>query len=92
MLKLKPGLDLELLNKCCGQKQMIGIVIMLDGLDEITPSYKETVLTLLQALRQTAVEKLWVNTRPHFREKMEDKLQELSYTLETFLKKIKLNF
>jgi len=41
---------------------------MLDGFDEISPSYKETVIDLLQALRQTAVEQLCVTTRPHLRE------------------------
>jgi hypothetical protein len=57
---------------------------MLDGFDEISPSYKETVIALLQALRQTEVEQLWVTTRPHLREELEDELQQLSYTLEPF--------
>jgi len=57
---------------------------MLHGFDETTSSYKETVIDLLQALKQTAIEQLWVNTRPHLREELEDKLQQLSYTLEPF--------
>jgi hypothetical protein len=57
---------------------------MLDGFDEIRPDYKETVIRLLQALRQEAVEQLWVTTRPHLREELEDKIQQLSYTLEPF--------
>jgi hypothetical protein len=47
---------------------------MLDGFDEISPSYKQNVIDLLQQLRQTAVEQLWVTTRPHLRENLEDKL------------------
>ena len=57
---------------------------MLEGFDEISPFYKETVIDLLLALRQTAVEQLWVTTRPHLRNEMEDKLQQLSYRLEAF--------
>ena len=68
MLKLKPDLRLELFKRCCEQKQKVRTVIMLDGFDEISPSYKETVIDLLQALRQTAVEQLCVTTRPHLRE------------------------
>jgi hypothetical protein len=35
---------------------------MLDGFDEISPFYEQTIIDLLQALRQTAVEQLWVTT------------------------------
>jgi predicted NACHT family NTPase len=78
LLKLKPGLELELFKQCCEQKQKLRLVIMLDGFDEISPSYKDTALT------QTAVEQLWVTTRPRVREELEDKLQQLSYTFEPF--------
>jgi hypothetical protein len=84
ILKLKLGFETELFKQCCEQKQKVDVVIMLDGFDEISPNYKETVIDLLQALRQTAVEQLWVTTRPHLREELEDKLQQLSYTLEPF--------
>jgi len=65
---------------------------MFDGLDEISPFYKETVIDLLQALRQTAVEQLWVTSRPHLRAVLEDKLQQLCYTLEYFSEKDKVEF
>jgi ankyrin repeat protein len=84
ILKHKPGIEMELFKECFEQKHNVSAVILLDGFDEISPSYKETVIDLLQALRQTAVEQLWVTTRPHLREELEDKLQQLSYTLEPF--------
>jgi len=84
LLKLEPGLELELFKECFEKEQKVRIVIMLDGFDEISPFYKQTVIDLLQALRQTAVEQLWVTTRPHLREELEDELQQLSYTLEPF--------
>jgi len=57
---------------------------MVDGFDEISPKYKETVLDILQVLKQTSLEQLWVTTRPHLREELEDSLQQLSYTLQPF--------
>jgi len=65
---------------------------MLDGFDKISPFYKETVIDLLQTLRQMAVEELWVTTRPLLREELEDKLQHLSYTLEPFSEENQVEF
>ena len=92
LLKLKPSLEIELFKQCCEQKQKLRIVIMMDGFDEISPSYKKIVTDLLQALRQTAVEQLWVTTRPHLRNELEDKLQQLSYTLEPFSEEDQFEF
>jgi len=39
---------------------------------------------MLQVLKQTSLEQLWVTTRPYLREVLEDNLQQLSYTLEPF--------
>jgi hypothetical protein len=61
---------------------------MLDGFDEITSSYKETVIDLLQALKQAAVEQPWVTTRTNMREELEDKLLQLSYIIQRFSEKI----
>jgi hypothetical protein len=84
LLKLKSDLELELFKQCCEQKQKVRIVMMLDGFDEISPFYKQTMIDLLQALRQKAIEQLWVTTRPHLREELEDKLHQLSNKLEPF--------
>jgi len=46
----------------------------------------------LQALRHTAVQQLWVTTRPHLREELEDNLQQLSYTLEPSSEKDTVEF
>jgi len=78
LLMLKPPLDLDIFKQFCEQKQNLRTVIMLDDFDEISPFYKQTVIDLLQTLRQTAIEQLWVTARPHLREELEDKLQQLS--------------
>jgi hypothetical protein len=72
----------ELFKECCEQKQKVGIVMMMDGFDGNCPFYKETVIDLMQALRQTAVEQLWITTRTHLRQELEDNLKQFSYTLE----------
>jgi hypothetical protein len=64
------------------------VVLMFDGFDEISPNYKETVLDLLQGvspLKQPGLGQLWVTTRPHLREALEDHLQQLCYTLRAIL-------
>jgi len=65
---------------------------MLDSFDEISPYYKEAVVDLLQALRQTVVEQLWVTTRPHLKEELEYNLQHMSYTLEPFSEENRVEF
>jgi ankyrin repeat protein len=92
LLKLKPGFDRELFKQCCEQKQKVRIVIMLDGFDEISPFYKETGIGLLEALRKTAVEQLWVTTRPHLVDELEDTLQQLSYQLDPFSEENQVEF
>jgi len=92
LLTLKPGFQLELFKQCCEQKQKVSIVIMLDGFNETSPSYKDILIDLLQALRQTAVEQLWVATRTHLTEELEDRLQQFSYTLEPFTEKEQVEF
>jgi hypothetical protein len=57
---------------------------MLDSFGETSPLCNETVIDLLQALRQTSAEHLWVTIRPHLREVLEDNLQQLPYQLEPF--------
>ena len=44
LLKIKPGLEMDLFKQCCEQKQKVSIVIMLDGFDEISPYTKRLSL------------------------------------------------
>jgi len=88
LLKFRDPFEKELFKQCCqGLEEATKVVLMLDGFDEISPKYKEIVLHLLQdlnPLKQTWIEQLWVTTRPHLREELEDNLQQLCYTLEPF--------
>jgi ankyrin repeat protein len=86
LLKLRHPFEKELFKQCCQVlEEATKVVLMFDGFDEISPKYKETVLDLLQdlnPLKQPWIEQLWVTTRPHLREELEDNLQHLCYTLE----------
>ena len=84
VLKLESRLEEELFKRCFEGNEISKLVVMVDGFDEISPRYKETVLDMLQVLKQTSLEQLWVTTRPHLREDLEDNLQQLSYTLQPF--------
>jgi len=84
VLKLESHLEKNLFKKCFEGNETNKLVVMVDGFDEISPKHKETVIEMLQVLKQTSLEQLWVTTRPHLREELEDKLQQLSYTLQPF--------
>jgi hypothetical protein len=88
LLKFRCAFEKELFKQCCqGLEEATKVVLMFDGYDEISPNYKETVLDLLKdlnPLKQLWIEQLWVTTRPHLREELEENLQQLCYTLEQF--------
>jgi hypothetical protein len=84
VLKLESNLEKELFRKGFEGKGLNKVVVMVDGFDEVCPLYKETVIDMLQILKQTSIEQLWVTTRPHLKEELEDNLQQLSYTLKPF--------
>jgi len=73
-----------LFRKSFEGNELSKVVVMVDGFDEISSSYKETVTDMLQVLKQTPLEQLWVTIRPHLRDELEDNLQQLSYTLQPF--------
>jgi energy-coupling factor transporter ATP-binding protein EcfA2 len=84
VLKLASNLEKELFKESFEGNGISKVVVMVDGVDEISPYYKETVLDMLQVLKQTSITQLWVTTRPHLKDDLEDNLQQLSYTLEPF--------
>jgi hypothetical protein len=51
-----------LFKKCFEGNGFSKVVVMVDGFDEISPQYKDTVIDMLQVLKQTSLEQLWVTT------------------------------
>ena len=60
------------------------IVVMLDGFDEIGDELREKVFQLITAIKLTNVDALYLTTRSHLKEKLQDKLFQFSYTLKKF--------
>ena len=84
VLKLESHLEKELFKKSFEGNGISNVVVMVDGFDVISPDYNETIMDMLHVLKQTSLEHLWDTTRPHLREKLQDNLQQLSYTLQPF--------
>jgi predicted NACHT family NTPase len=74
VLKLESHLEKELFKKNFEGNEINKVMVMVDGFDEISPKRKDSVLDMLQVLKQTSLEQLWVTTRPHLREGLEDNL------------------
>ena len=81
LLKLDSPFEKELFEQRLNEGK---VVVMLDGVDEISPIYERTVIDLLQVLKEMMVEQLWVTTRPHLGGTLEKNLQPHAYTLESF--------
>ena len=61
---------MEIFKQRCEKKSDVELVKIMEGFNEISPLYKEIFIDLLQAVRQTALEQLWVTTRLHLREEI----------------------
>jgi ankyrin repeat protein len=59
-----------------------GVVLFIDGFDEISPHYKQKVLDLILAYQTTEIENIWITTRPHLKQELEDKFGTFAYTLK----------
>ena len=58
VLKLESDLEKELFKKCFEGNEINKVVVMVEGSDEISPNYKETVIDMLQVLKLTSLEQL----------------------------------
>ncbi|GAB6023007.1 hypothetical protein CHUAL_007098 [Chamberlinius hualienensis] len=68
------------------------VIVMFDGFDEICPDYKQIVTELLIALTKSNIKQLWVSTRSHLRNLLEDALMTKSLMMIPFTKEDKTNF
>ncbi|CAL8124514.1 unnamed protein product [Orchesella dallaii] len=59
-------------------------VLLFDGLDEVLSDQVVTAMQILQAATSLPASKVFVSTRPHFRDEIENELHVLSYTLQPF--------
>lgn len=60
------------------------IIILMDGVDEISPTFKEFVENLMGGIREESENQLWVTTRPHLVNELEVFLRTKSFKLLPF--------
>lgn len=84
-LNLKSDFEKNLLKNYSknGEKKLF---ILLDGFDEISPLYEDTVIDFINQIKSIAT-KIWITTRPLNTKKLENKLMALSFTLKPIKKK-----
>lgn len=68
----------HLLKKNC-------VTILMDGFDEICPSYKQFIMNLMVGIKKKTTNQLWIATRPHLVEELEAELPDLcAFKLKPF--------
>lgn len=60
----------------------MNLVIMFDGFDEICPDYESNVTVLIKALLATELTQIWVTSRVHKKDHLENQLNASAYTLQ----------
>lgn len=79
ILKLK-NFDAEVFTNLFNEDRL---VIMMDGFDEICPSYEEFTESLVKGIRETR-NQLWISTRPHLLEILEKVATPKVFKLKPF--------
>ena len=79
----KTDLEKYLLKRFSSKKMKLKLVVLFDGLDEISPYYKEAVLDIVDDLKQMNAQ-IVITTRPHLKEELENHYGVISYQLTKF--------
>ncbi|XP_069700731.1 uncharacterized protein [Periplaneta americana] len=72
--------------------KMEEVCMLFDGYDEISPTHAGKVTLMLQHLQASKVQKLWVTTRPVMKQRLEQDLSTLAFTLQPFSDTVQANF
>ena len=48
------------------------VVLLMDGFDEISPSYKQFIMNVLKLINHTTKNQIWISTRPHLVEALQN--------------------
>jgi len=86
VVNLEEKIFLEFLN------QEGKMVIILDDFDQVSPDYSPEVEMLLRAIREGTKSKIWVSSRLSCRQKLEDTLISLAFTLQPFSQENQIEF
>jgi len=64
LLNISDPFEQKLIKHCITMGKSI---VMFDGFDEISPTYKDLVIGLLKILSKTQIRQVWITTRPNMR-------------------------
>jgi NACHT domain len=81
ILKLQSALSRNLFKKLFSDDQ---VVFLMDGFDEISPSFKEFVMNLMKTISEKSNNQLWISTRPHLANDLTINLKTISFQLKPF--------
>ena len=68
------------------------IILMLDGLDEISPYYDKQFLVLMSELTKSPIKQIWLTMRPHLADDIERKFKEKFWELQKFSSEDQVDF
>lgn len=60
------------------------VILLTDGFDEISPSYKNFVMNLLMAIKEKSRNQLWISSRPHLANELKENLDHVVIKLKPF--------
>ncbi|XP_069687335.1 uncharacterized protein [Periplaneta americana] len=65
-------------------KDMENVVVLLDGIDEVSPYFTSMVLSFIKQILEMGVSQIWITSRPLTTNVLEKELCVLPYTLQPF--------
>lgn len=68
------------------------IIIMFDGFDEISPIYRQHITSLIKVLKYSEVAQIWITTRPHEKDYLEQELGTPAYILNQLSRSDRIDF
>ena len=74
------------------RKRLSRVILLLDGFDEICPTYKEKCCDWIKGLAQLSIRQIWLSTRSQLQLEMEKEFSCIAYTIATFTDKDKDEF
>ena len=60
------------------------VIFLFDGVDEISPSFKEFVIKMMVGIKDKSANQLWIATRPHLKAELEKSLEIKAYKFTEF--------
>lgn len=68
------------------------VIILMDGLDEMSPTYKKFIFSLMIAIQAFSMNQLWISSRPHLRSDVENDLNPITFKLQPFTEENRKEF